>query len=239
MSPCRCKTPTSVTKFLTLRVADPEFFIDFEFDDKDPVKLVSAPSGCSASVAKPKPLEADDKQKLSESFFTNLSPGPISVSKWRAPPSSRAHDEARNRTDSALAAPAWRASAATALAQLSPRPFAVGGGEGGGGAEGGVTGWLHGRAVIAHPSHRGQGACAARRSGRRLGPDRPRPRLWRVSRRRARARQGGDRLVHAGQRKVAQTRRGDGADGGAAAGAGRDRARRRGRVCLQRDRLAR
>lgn len=69
------KTPTPVTKFLTLRVADPEYFIDFEFDDKDPVKLDSAPFGCSASVARPKPLEGDDKQKLTESFFTNLSPG--------------------------------------------------------------------------------------------------------------------------------------------------------------------
>ena len=35
------KTSTPVTKFLTLRVADPEYFIDFEFDDRDPVKLVS------------------------------------------------------------------------------------------------------------------------------------------------------------------------------------------------------
>ena len=69
------KTPTPVTKFLTLRVADPEFFIDFEFDDKDPVTLVSAPAGCKATVAKPKPLEASDKQKLTESFFTNLAPG--------------------------------------------------------------------------------------------------------------------------------------------------------------------
>jgi ABC-type uncharacterized transport system substrate-binding protein len=69
------KIPTPPTKLLTLRVADPEFFIDFEFDDKDPVKLVSAPSGCSASVAKPKPLEEADKQKLTESFFTNLAPG--------------------------------------------------------------------------------------------------------------------------------------------------------------------
>jgi ABC-type uncharacterized transport system substrate-binding protein len=69
------KTPTPLTKFLTLRVADPEYFIDFEFDDKDPVKLVSAPSGCSATVAKPKPIDDGDKQKLTESFFTNLSPG--------------------------------------------------------------------------------------------------------------------------------------------------------------------
>jgi ABC-type uncharacterized transport system substrate-binding protein len=69
------KTPASLAKFMTLRVADPEFFIDFEFDDKDPVTLVSAPAGCSASVAKPKPLEEGDKKKLDESFFTNLSPG--------------------------------------------------------------------------------------------------------------------------------------------------------------------
>jgi len=69
------KSPASVAKFMTLRVADPEYFIDFEFDDQNPIKLISAPSGCSASVAKPKPLEDGDKQKLTESFFTNLSPG--------------------------------------------------------------------------------------------------------------------------------------------------------------------
>jgi ABC-type uncharacterized transport system substrate-binding protein len=69
------KTPATVSKFLSLRVADPEYFIDFEFDDKDPVKLVSAPSGCAATVAKPKPIDDGDKQKLTESYFTNLSPG--------------------------------------------------------------------------------------------------------------------------------------------------------------------
>jgi ABC-type uncharacterized transport system substrate-binding protein len=69
------KTPTPVSKFLTLRVADPEYFIDFEFDDQAPVTLVSAPAGCAATVAKPKPIDDADKQKLSESFFTNLSPG--------------------------------------------------------------------------------------------------------------------------------------------------------------------
>ena len=60
---------------MTLRVADPEYFIDFEFDDKGPMTLVSPPPGCSASVTKPKPLDQGDKTKLSESFFTNLSPG--------------------------------------------------------------------------------------------------------------------------------------------------------------------
>ena len=69
------KVPTPITRFLTLRVADPEFFIDFEFDDNDPVTLVSAPAGCAITVAKPKPLEPGDKQKLTESFFTNLAPG--------------------------------------------------------------------------------------------------------------------------------------------------------------------
>jgi ABC-type uncharacterized transport system substrate-binding protein len=69
------KNPERVKKFGTLRVADPEYFIDFEFDDKDAVKLNSAPAGCSVSVAKPKPLEPADKSKLTESFFTNLSPG--------------------------------------------------------------------------------------------------------------------------------------------------------------------
>jgi len=69
------KTPSASAKFITLRVADPEYFIDFEFDDKDPVKLLFPPFGCSASVAKPKPLEEADKAKLTESFFANLSPG--------------------------------------------------------------------------------------------------------------------------------------------------------------------
>ncbi len=69
------KTPTAPGAYFSLLVADPEYFIDFEFDDNDPIALASAPPGCSASIAKPKPLEDQDKQKLSESFFTNLAPG--------------------------------------------------------------------------------------------------------------------------------------------------------------------
>jgi ABC-type uncharacterized transport system substrate-binding protein len=71
----RLKTPTAPGQYFSLLVADPEYFIDFEFDDVDPIALDSAPSGCSASIAKPKPLEGQDQQKLSESFFTNLAPG--------------------------------------------------------------------------------------------------------------------------------------------------------------------
>ncbi|THD43070.1 MAG: DUF1007 family protein [Bradyrhizobium sp.] len=69
------KTPTAPGPYFSLLVADPEYFIDFEFDDNDAISLAAAPSGCSASIAKPKPLADQDKQKLSESFFTNLAPG--------------------------------------------------------------------------------------------------------------------------------------------------------------------
>ena len=67
-------TPKPVGRFGSLLVADPEFYIDFEFDDNG-IALDHAPSGCSDSLTKPKSLEADDKKKLDESFFTNLSPG--------------------------------------------------------------------------------------------------------------------------------------------------------------------
>jgi ABC-type uncharacterized transport system substrate-binding protein len=69
------KAPTPVGRFGSLTVADPEFFIDFEFDDKEGVALDSAPSGCSLSVTKPKPLEGEEKSKLDESFFSGLAPG--------------------------------------------------------------------------------------------------------------------------------------------------------------------
>ncbi len=69
------KEPVAPGKYFSLLVADPEFFIDFEFDDKDPVALDNPPSGCSVSVAKPKPLAADESSKLTESFFSGLAPG--------------------------------------------------------------------------------------------------------------------------------------------------------------------
>ena len=69
------KTPQPPGRFFTMMVSDPEFFIDFEFDDKDPLVLDSPPSGCSLSVTHPAPLDVADSKKLSESFFTNLSPG--------------------------------------------------------------------------------------------------------------------------------------------------------------------
>ena len=69
------KTPASASRVFTLLVYDPTYFVAFTLDDKDPIALVSAPSGCPSSISKPKPLDATDTQKLSESFFTNMSPG--------------------------------------------------------------------------------------------------------------------------------------------------------------------
>ena len=69
------KRPASAKTVLSLAVYDPTYFVAFTLDDKAPVALVAAPAGCSASVSKPKPLEAADNQKLSESYFTNMSPG--------------------------------------------------------------------------------------------------------------------------------------------------------------------
>ena len=69
------KKPAPVGRFGSLLVADPEFFIDFEFDDKDGVVLDSAPPGCSTSLAKPKSLDGGDKKTLDESFFSGLAPG--------------------------------------------------------------------------------------------------------------------------------------------------------------------
>jgi ABC-type uncharacterized transport system substrate-binding protein len=69
------KTPTPPGKYVSMMVSDPEFFVDFEFDDKNPVKLDNAPPGCSLSITHPAPLDVADSKKLNESFFTNLSPG--------------------------------------------------------------------------------------------------------------------------------------------------------------------
>lgn len=69
------KTPVKAKPALTVSVYDPTYFVSFGLDEKAPVSFASAPSGCSSSVIKPRPLDASDNQKLSESFFANMSPG--------------------------------------------------------------------------------------------------------------------------------------------------------------------
>ena len=57
-------------KTLALEVFDPEFFIDFTFADKDPVRLVGAPSACQMKFQRPNDGSAN-AQKLGEQNFTS------------------------------------------------------------------------------------------------------------------------------------------------------------------------
>lgn len=69
------KTPASASRAFSLQVYDPTYFIAYDFDDKDGLRLIGAPAGCTAKVNKAGPLVADEAKKLSESFFSGLSPG--------------------------------------------------------------------------------------------------------------------------------------------------------------------
>jgi ABC-type uncharacterized transport system substrate-binding protein len=55
---------------LNLEVFDPEFFIDFELAESDPVKLAGAPSACKLAVTRrPDPSAPLQGQRLSEAMF--------------------------------------------------------------------------------------------------------------------------------------------------------------------------
>jgi len=69
------KTPASASKVFSLQIYDPTYFVAFSLDTKDPITLVNAPKGCSANVSGANPLQAAETQKLSEAFFSGLSPG--------------------------------------------------------------------------------------------------------------------------------------------------------------------
>jgi ABC-type uncharacterized transport system substrate-binding protein len=63
------KTPVKA-KELALEVFDPSFFVDFKFADKDPVRLVGAPSACQLSFQRPNDGTVS-AQALGEQTFTN------------------------------------------------------------------------------------------------------------------------------------------------------------------------
>jgi len=63
------KTPLK-PKQLALEVFDPTYFINFDLDDKDPIKLVGAPAGCQLKVQRPTEASAN-AQRLSEGNFMN------------------------------------------------------------------------------------------------------------------------------------------------------------------------
>jgi ABC-type uncharacterized transport system substrate-binding protein len=64
------KTPVKA-KILDVEVYDPDFFIDFGFAEKDPVRLVNAPAQCSVSVAKPRDDFFSGAVRLDKSFMAS------------------------------------------------------------------------------------------------------------------------------------------------------------------------
>jgi ABC-type uncharacterized transport system substrate-binding protein len=69
------ETPLPAHKPFSFQVYDPTYFVSFDFEKQNPITLAHAPSGCSTSLVEPKPLLAADTRKLSEAFFSNMSPG--------------------------------------------------------------------------------------------------------------------------------------------------------------------
>lgn len=61
------KTPFKA-KQTALEVFDPSYFIDFKFEDKDPIKLVGAPADCKLAFQRPNDGTAN-AQRLSENNF--------------------------------------------------------------------------------------------------------------------------------------------------------------------------
>ena len=64
------KTPVKA-KAIELEVYDPEFFIDFGFAGDRPVRLVSAPPQCTASVEKPHDDNFSSSLRLDKNFLTS------------------------------------------------------------------------------------------------------------------------------------------------------------------------
>jgi ABC-type uncharacterized transport system substrate-binding protein len=64
------KTPVKA-KAIDIEVYDPEFFIDFGFADKDPVRLVGAPAQCTASIDKPHDDNFSSALRLDKNFMTS------------------------------------------------------------------------------------------------------------------------------------------------------------------------
>lgn len=67
--------PIAPKPLLVLQVYDPDFFVEFNFAETEPISLIGGSNGCSSSANKPKSLEIEDYKKLSEAFFANQSPG--------------------------------------------------------------------------------------------------------------------------------------------------------------------
>lgn len=67
------KAPVAARKALTLEVYDPSYFVAFSLSPgEDAVRLAGAPQGCALTVTRPRPVDATQTEKLSETFFEAL-----------------------------------------------------------------------------------------------------------------------------------------------------------------------
>ena len=62
-------------KTLHIEIYDPTWFVDFSFDEKNPVHLVGAPAACKLAVARPGEARTQTQSRLGEAFFQSLAPG--------------------------------------------------------------------------------------------------------------------------------------------------------------------
>jgi ABC-type uncharacterized transport system substrate-binding protein len=60
-------------KHLQLDIYDPTYFVDFSFDEKDPVALKGAPAACKLAVGRPNDPATQGRQ-AGEAFFNSLAP---------------------------------------------------------------------------------------------------------------------------------------------------------------------
>ncbi|MGH6815804.1 MAG: DUF1007 family protein [Hyphomicrobiaceae bacterium] len=74
------KTPVlAEAEGFTFSIADPSFFIWFDFVKDNPVRLAGAPDGCAVKVGVSE-KDAAELQQLSETFFTQLGGASIGIS---------------------------------------------------------------------------------------------------------------------------------------------------------------
>ncbi|MGL4727219.1 MAG: DUF1007 family protein [Bosea sp. (in: a-proteobacteria)] len=65
------KSPMQARKSFGIDVSDDTYFVAFEWaKEEDAVKTSAAPAGCTLRVTRPKPLEQQDRQRLSEDQFS-------------------------------------------------------------------------------------------------------------------------------------------------------------------------
>src|SRR5205807_9798156 len=68
------KTPVKAQN-LEIEVYDPTYFVDFTFNNKEPVSLVGAPAACKLAFARPADSAPTAGAPVNEQFFSSLEPG--------------------------------------------------------------------------------------------------------------------------------------------------------------------